>query len=80
MTLAAIIEWDALLDVVGASLLAVVGLTAACSLAIVGATGMIETRRDGRSVASVGYAVLAGLALAACAAGVALGIVVMTAK
>jgi hypothetical protein len=80
MLIAALIETEALLKVIVASLAGVVGITLAFSLAITGAAGFDESRRDGR-VASAGvFALLTLLALAACVAAVVFGRIVMTTK
>jgi hypothetical protein len=78
--LATIVEWDALFKVIVASLAATVGVTLVFSLAIVGATGVAESRRDGRPVATVAFAALAVLGLLACAAAVVFGIALMVSK
>ena len=78
--LATIVEWDALLKVVLASLAGAVGVTLAFSLAIVGTTGLGESRRNARPIAAVGFAALAVLGLLACAAAVVLGIALMLSK
>jgi hypothetical protein len=78
--LATLVEWDALLKVVLFSLAGTVGVTAVFSLGIAGATGFAESRRDGRGGAALGFGLLALVALAACAAAVVFGIVVMTSK
>jgi hypothetical protein len=80
VALAALVDWDALLKVVAASLGAAVGVTLAFSLAIVGATGVTEARRNGRAGASLAFTVLAVVALLACAGAVALGIALMLSK
>ena len=75
MLLAAeLIDVDALLNVVWVSFAATVGGTAAFSVAIRGATRFVDLRREGRVVESSLFAVLAGLALAVCLGGVALGL------
>ena len=53
------VDWEALLDVVVASLVVVTGVTIMFSLAIYGATRFAEMRRDGTAAGAVGYAVLA---------------------
>ena len=78
--LATIVDWQTLGEVALASLIAVVGVTLSFSLAIVGATRMIDMRRDGRSFEAGGYAALMILALAGSGAAVAFGVIVMTTK
>jgi hypothetical protein len=74
------VDWAAVLDVVWASFLAGVGVTAAFALAILGATRAGELRRDGRELWAGAYAGLMMIALAVVGAAVVLGIVVMTQK
>ena len=78
--LATIVDWETLGEVALASLIAVVGVTLSFSLAIVGATRMIDMRRDGRGVEAGAYAALMILALAGSGAAVAFGVIVMTTK
>ena len=78
--LATIVDWDTLGQVAAASFLAGVGVTTAFSFAILGATRMVDMRRQGRSVEAGAYAALLILGLAASAAAVAFGVIVMTAK
>jgi len=75
---ATVVDGRALLETVIASLIAGVGVTIAFSLAILGAALFSDARRDGRDAAAVGAAGLAVVALAACGAAIAFGIVVMT--
>jgi hypothetical protein len=78
--LATIVDWQTLGEVALASLIAVVGVSLSFSLAIVGATRMIDMRRDGRSIEAGAYAALMIIALAGSGAAIAFGIVVMTTK
>ena len=78
MILAAVVDWEALLDVVVASLVVVIGVTIMFSLAIYGATRFAEVRRDrharpGRSATRCSRSV----GLAVTAAAVAFGLYVM---
>ena len=75
-----VIDWSALGKVIAGSLVLGIGVTGAFSLAILGVTRSAEARREGGSVAAITFAVLAAIGLAACAAAVVLGIVVMTHK
>jgi hypothetical protein len=77
---ASVVDVDALLEVVWVSLALGVGVTAAFSCAILGATRFVDLRGDGRFVPAVLYAVLALVALAAVIAAVVFGIVVMAHK
>ena len=78
--LGSIVDWETLGEVAVFSLLAGVGVTLAFSLAIVGATRMVEMRRDGRGVEAGAYAALMIIGLAASGAAVVFGIIVMTTK
>jgi hypothetical protein len=69
-----------LLDLVGVSLLAAVGVTAAFSLAILGATRFSDLRRDGRAVEAALFGVVTALALAACLGAIVYGIVEIQTK
>ena len=77
--IATIVDWEALLQVIVASLIAGIGATVAFSLAILGATRFAELRRD-ESPAAWGYGALALAGLAATLAAVLFGIYVVTAK
>ena len=74
----AIVDWDALLTVIWASLAAGIGVTAAYGLVILGGTRAIELTRDGR----VGEALLFGVVGVAGAvtvfAAIVFGIVVLS--
>ena len=80
MILATVVDWEALLDVIVASLVIVVGVTIAFSLAIYGATRLAEGRRTERGPEVAGYALLAIAGLAVTLGAVALGLVVMLSK
>ena len=80
IVLAEVVDWEALGDVVIASLVSGVGLTLFFSLAIVGVTRFAEMRRAEHHFGAVLYAALALLGLAASSAGVVAAIVVMTSK
>jgi hypothetical protein len=75
-----IVDTQTLLEVVGYSLLAGIGLSIAFSFAILGATRFADLRRGGRPVGAGAYAALGTLGVLACAAAVVLGFVVMTSK
>jgi cytochrome c biogenesis protein CcdA len=75
-----IVDTTTLLDLVGVSLLAAVGVTAAFSLAILGATRFSDLRRDGRAVEAAAFGALTALALAACVGAIVYGIVEIQAK
>jgi hypothetical protein len=78
--LATIVDTQALLKTVVASAVAGVGVTLAFSLAILGATRFAEMNRDRRPAAAAAFGVLAALGLAAAAAAVTIGIIVMSSK
>ena len=77
---ASIVDWHTLGEVAVASLLAGVGVTLAFSFAVLGATRMVDLRRDGRAVEAGAYAALMVLGLLAVAAAVAFGVIIMTTK
>jgi hypothetical protein len=74
---AAIVDVDALAEVVAMSFVAGLTVTAAYAAAIVGFTRVSESRRARRTLAATAYIWLAGLALAVSIGGVVLGIVVV---
>ena len=78
--LATIVDWKTLGEVAAASFLAGVGVTTAFSFAIMGATRMVDMRRQGRAVEAGAYAALLVLGLAASAAAVVFGVIIMTTK
>lgn len=80
IVLAEIVDWEALGDVVIASLVAGVGLTLCFSLAIRGALRFADMRRSEKTIGAVFYAGLGLLGLAASLAGVVAAIIVMTSK
>ena len=75
-----IVDTTTLLDLVGVSLLAAVGVTAAFSLAILGATRFSDLRRDGRAAEAAWFGVLTALALAACVGAIVYAIVEIQTK
>jgi hypothetical protein len=76
----AVIDWDALLTVIWASLLAGIGVTAAYGLAILGATRAVELGRAGRVAEAAVYALLGVVGLATVLAAIVFGIVVLSDK
>ena len=76
----AIVDTTTLLELVSASLVAAVGVTAAFSLAILGATRFSDLRRDGRATEAAVFGVLTALALAACLGAIVYGIVLIQTK
>ena len=75
-----IVDTTTLLDLVGVSLVAAVGVTAAFSFAILGATRFSDLRRDGRAVEAAFFGVVTALALAACVGAIVYGIVEIQTK
>ena len=75
-----IVDTTTLLDLVGVSLVAAVGVTAAFSFAILGATRFSDLRRDGRAVEAALFGVVTALALAACVGAIVYGIVEIQTK
>ena len=78
--LATLVDTGALLKTVAVAFVAGVGVTLVFSLAILGATRFAELNRDGRPVVAASFGALAIVALAAAAAAVTIGIIVMTRK
>jgi hypothetical protein len=75
-----VVEWDLILQVIYTSLSAGIAVTIAVSFAILGATRAADARRDGDTLDAIIFSAIFVLGLAACAAAVVLGIVVMTSK
>jgi hypothetical protein len=76
--IASIVDTDALLTVIWASLAAGVGVTAAFGFAILGGVRAIELGRTGRVGEAAIFAVIGMLGVAATFAAIVFGIVVMT--
>jgi hypothetical protein len=74
------IDWGALLEVLWASALGGVGVTAAFALTLLGATRAVDMRRDGRAAAAGAFVALAGICGVTVVAAVVFGVVVMTSK
>ena len=77
MTPFAIIDWDALLTVVWASVAAGVGVTAAFGFAILGGTRAMDLSREGRVGEATLFAVVGVVAVATVIAAIVFGIVVL---
>ena len=77
MTPFAIIDWDALLTVVLASVAAGVGVTAAFGFAILGGTRAMDLSREGRVGEATLFAVVGVVAVATVIAAIVFGIVVL---
>lgn len=76
--IASIVDTDALLTVIWASLAAGIGVTAAFGFAILGGVRAIELGRTGRVGEAAIFAVIGMLGVAATFAAIVLGIVVLT--
>jgi hypothetical protein len=77
---ATIVNWSDLLQTIGASIVAGVGITVAFSVVIWGGARFAELRREDRPGPAGVALTISGLALAVVTAGVVFGVVVMTAK
>lgn len=75
-----VVDWGEVVEVIWASLLAGIGVTAAFGFTILGATRAAELRRDGKALSAGLYGLLGALSLALVTASVVFGIVVMTTK
>jgi hypothetical protein len=78
MSLASIVDWDALLTVVWASVAAGVGVTAAYGFVILGITRALELGRQGRAAEALLFAVVGAVGIVAVIGAIALGIVVLS--
>jgi hypothetical protein len=78
MSLASIVDWDALLTVVWASVAAGIGVTAAYGLVILGTTRAVDLSRDGRTVQAVLFGAVGVLGVVTVCAAIVLGIVVLS--
>lgn len=74
MTLAAIVDWAAIIEVVIVSFAAGVGVTAIYAIAVFGVTRVLDMNRDGRTLEASAYGVLAAVSfvivIAACVVGI----------
>ncbi len=80
LPLADVVDAEALLSVVAASLVAGLGLTLLFSIAIASATRAAELRRDGRRTGAFALGALVVVGLLGCIALVAVGLEVMVSK
>lgn len=76
--IAAVVDWDSLLQVIWVSLAAGIGVTAAWGLALLGSTRAMETGRSGRTGEAAVYATLAVLAVVMVVGAIVFGIVILT--
>ena len=77
MSFGSIVDWEALLETIAASVVAGLGIVIVFSIAIYGASRFAEGRRVGASVEAAAAAVLTVAALIASVAAVAAGIAIM---
>jgi hypothetical protein len=80
MSFATIIDTDALLQTIAAALVAGVGVTLIFALAIRGAVRFGEANREGHAASAAVFGVLTLVCLAAVAAAITFGIIVMSAN
>ena len=78
MSFASIVDWDALLTVVWASMAAGIGVTAAYGLVILGTTRAVDLSRDGRVGEAVLFGVVGAVGLVTVFAAIVFGIVVLS--
>jgi hypothetical protein len=78
--LATVVDTKALWQSVVAAAAAGVGVTFVFSLAVLGSVRLTEMAREGRTGAAIALGVVTAVALAACAAAIVIGIIVMTQK
>jgi hypothetical protein len=78
VSFAAIVDWDALLTVVWASLAAGIGATAAYGLAIFGGTRAVDLGREGRVGEAALFGVVCAIGIAVVVGAIVFGIVVLT--
>ena len=76
--IAAVVDWDALLQVIWVSLVAGVGVTAAWGFALLGSNRAIETGRGGRPAEAAFYVVVAAAGVAAVVGAIVFAIVILT--
>jgi hypothetical protein len=78
MSFASIVDWDALLTVVWASVAAGIGVTAAYGLVILGTTRALELSRDGRVARAVAFGAVGAVAIVAVCAAIVFGILALS--
>jgi hypothetical protein len=78
MSLASIVDWDALLTVAWASVAAGIGVTAAYGLVILGSTRAVDLSRDGRVGVAVLFGAVGALGAVTVCAAIVFGIVVLS--
>ena len=77
LTLATIVEWEALGKTVAASVIGGVGIIAAFSTAIYGGARFADLQRSGRTIASLGAGALMIAGLLVSISGIVFGLVVI---
>ena len=80
MTLATVVDWNALGKVVLYSLIAGIGVPAIYGFAVLGAGRSMDAQRERRGGLATAYALMAFVGGAACLAAIAYGIYLMTQK
>ena len=80
MIFATVVDWEALLDVVVASLIGGIGVTVVFSFAIYGTARFADMQREHRAVEAAAFAALAFFGLAVTAAAVGFGLYEMLSK
>ena len=76
--LAAVVDWEGLLDVTLVSFGAGVGVTAIYAVAVLAVTRVLDMTRDGRSIEAGAYGLLAIVSFATVIAACVFGIVLLT--
>ena len=76
--IATVVDWDAILQVIGVSLAAGVGVTAAWGFALLGATRALEVGREGRVAEAAIYGVVGVAGVVAVLGAIVFGIVILT--
>jgi len=77
---AEVVDWGSLLEVIVVSLVGGVGVTAAFSLAVLGAVRSVDSARERRPVAAGVFGAVAIAALSGCLAAIVYGIAIMVSK
>ena len=78
--IASIVDTDALLEVIGVSIVAGIGLTAVYGVAIVGATRAVDLGRGGATAGAVFFGALGIVAMAVVLAAIVFGIATLSDK
>ncbi len=78
MSFASIVDWDALLTVMWASVAAGIGVTAAYGIVILGTTRAVELSRKGRAGEALLFGAVGAVGIVTVIAAIAFGIVVLS--